>query len=427
MDHNYYRERISAYADNALPPYEQMAVEEHLATCAECRAALEKIRALSVWIEEKGILGESEYFEKQAQKIEERLGIAQTEVTPIVTKRTWRGVGWKLTAAAASIALVGILAFYTRDTIWQKTDQAPAMQAPRPAEGLKKGDSNEELRETSPATGISQDSAVKLDQKAGKPEAVSTALPKSRVQTESSSASKATPVPDNQNYKLSAPVPETVSDKLEDSPIDESLATSSELEKKEALPARRVDDLLRSVAGVKTKSDSGVTIRGGRAGEVEYLVDSAPSKDTIEGASEIKRVMKVQGLRDVLSKSDGSDTVTKTDEFLEDAKIQPSDVLAYWRGVRDSLAATPAPSVEMGKSIVAPPQPTKTLVQSLAPKKNGSDRNAKLLEACYRVAKLSSDTSEIHSVIEYIKRIAENPSSPEHSQAKAYLDSLGVK
>ena len=37
MDHSYFKDRVSAYYDRDLPPYELQALEEHLKECAECR------------------------------------------------------------------------------------------------------------------------------------------------------------------------------------------------------------------------------------------------------------------------------------------------------------------------------------------------------------------------------------------------------
>jgi outer membrane receptor protein involved in Fe transport len=48
-------------------------------------------------------------------------------------------------------------------------------------------------------------------------------------------------------------------------------------------PVQQVDDLLEQVAGVKTTSTGEVFIRGGRAGEVRYIVDGVPIGDPLGG------------------------------------------------------------------------------------------------------------------------------------------------
>jgi outer membrane receptor protein involved in Fe transport len=48
-------------------------------------------------------------------------------------------------------------------------------------------------------------------------------------------------------------------------------------------PVAKVDDLLRSVAGVRTTSSGEVFIRGGRTGEVGYIVDGVPVNDPLGG------------------------------------------------------------------------------------------------------------------------------------------------
>ncbi len=48
-------------------------------------------------------------------------------------------------------------------------------------------------------------------------------------------------------------------------------------------PVTKVDDILKSVAGVKTNSTGEIFVRGGRAGEVAYIVDGVPINDPLGG------------------------------------------------------------------------------------------------------------------------------------------------
>jgi outer membrane receptor protein involved in Fe transport len=48
-------------------------------------------------------------------------------------------------------------------------------------------------------------------------------------------------------------------------------------------PVQKVDDILKSVAGVKTNSSGEVFIRGGRTGEVAYILDGVPINDPLGG------------------------------------------------------------------------------------------------------------------------------------------------
>lgn len=47
-DHDYYRELLGAYALDALEPAERRELEEHLATCPECREELAMLRAATL-------------------------------------------------------------------------------------------------------------------------------------------------------------------------------------------------------------------------------------------------------------------------------------------------------------------------------------------------------------------------------------------
>lgn len=126
MDHGYFKDRISAYFDNSLRPEEKVVIEQHLEQCEECRKLLEAFRKLDRLVEEKSSLGEDEYWERSARKIEEMLGFEQaTEVTKIASRRRF-GMTWKLVAVAASVVLLTLVSIH-RDEIWKEEPiQRPA-------------------------------------------------------------------------------------------------------------------------------------------------------------------------------------------------------------------------------------------------------------------------------------------------------------
>lgn len=117
MDHDFYKEKISAYFDGELKDELAVMVAEHLKECQECRMELEKLQQLKEFIEENSELSESEYWEKSAQRIESAIG-ADEKVKTIVTDIkpvSWKGLGWKLATVAASIALITFIAIYEKD------------------------------------------------------------------------------------------------------------------------------------------------------------------------------------------------------------------------------------------------------------------------------------------------------------------------
>lgn len=452
MDHNYYKERISAYADHALPPYEKMAVEGHLATCAECRAALAKVQKLSAWIGAEGNLGGDDYFEKQAQAIEERLGIAQTKVTPMAERRTWRGLGWKLTAAAASIALAGILAFYTKDSIWQKTDQPVMSPSTIQKSTAPASDSQSEQslqKQAIPAPQIESEarSGAVQSKKTVKTEEIDSLS--SRLPDEDVIAPEADIKLDESqsNYKSTPQMLAPAQTPLRNVPKETKLAKPVELKQTDTaavVSAPQADRLLRSVAGVKAKGDSGVVIRGGQAGEVEYIVDGVPISDPLDSIREKDKGKISRAKRDVSSKSEVSQLQSETKEQM--APALPVDSLDYWRRVRASLGeitfradGKPTPAMLTARPESTGGQPEKIGVAKLdtlrakaagliarevddAPKSESI-----ILRACFNIARLSSDSTEVADVRRVLFKAASDPKSLYRSLAQSYLDSLGVK
>ncbi len=111
MDHSYYRDKISAYSDGALEAQERELIRRHLEECADCRNLLDKLNQLSAVIEEKSALKNDEYFENLAKKIERRISTPDEKVVDIRGMR-WNSFWWKISAAAATIVLVGTIGFY---------------------------------------------------------------------------------------------------------------------------------------------------------------------------------------------------------------------------------------------------------------------------------------------------------------------------
>ena len=140
MDHGYFRDRISAYLDGGLPPYEEQAVGEHLQTCEECARLLEELRQVERLVEEHSNLDGDEYWEGLAQKIEGRLGV--DEATPVVdvTPARWRGLWWKVSAVAASVVLLVFIGIHQTEILKQE-DAPTEFRAPNIVPPSMVGDS----------------------------------------------------------------------------------------------------------------------------------------------------------------------------------------------------------------------------------------------------------------------------------------------
>ncbi|RKX29451.1 MAG: hypothetical protein DRP47_01800 [Candidatus Zixiibacteriota bacterium] len=125
MNHGYFRDRISAYCDHELTPYEEKAMREHLAECEECRKLLEKLQKLDELVEKHSELGGEDYWKQSAQRIEEQLNAnSSVNEKPVTKKPLWWGLIWKITTAAASIAVLTFIGFHQSD-IYNSWETAP--------------------------------------------------------------------------------------------------------------------------------------------------------------------------------------------------------------------------------------------------------------------------------------------------------------
>lgn len=116
MDHNFYKEKISAYFDGELKNEIAVMVAEHLKECEICQKELEKLKQFEKVVEKNSQLFESEYWEKSAQRIESAIAAENIETkTTDIKQFAWRGLGWKLTTVAASIALITFIAIYEKN------------------------------------------------------------------------------------------------------------------------------------------------------------------------------------------------------------------------------------------------------------------------------------------------------------------------
>jgi hypothetical protein len=115
MDHSYYQQRLSAYLDNELTPEETEALRCHLEECEECRTRLQNLKRLDEFAAEKADIPANDYFEMAARRIETRLeGQSETEITHI-RQSPYRGLGWKVVAVAASVAVLTFIGLHRQD------------------------------------------------------------------------------------------------------------------------------------------------------------------------------------------------------------------------------------------------------------------------------------------------------------------------
>ncbi|MFH2048490.1 MAG: zf-HC2 domain-containing protein, partial [bacterium] len=253
MEHSYFKDRISAFIDGELPPYENQVVGEHLSDCEECqqlKAELEKIDSL---IEKHSSLDGDEYWEKSAQKIEDKLGLSDTKIEDITPekKSSFKGIGWKIASVAASVAVLTFIGLHEKD-IFKNIDTTPKMQSPSislpPPESREYDD-------------IVLDDAVKEES-----ENINELHTERLEVSEREDKKKGIEQEDSEKPKIGIPTPVTDSYLK---PDDENKTVMGKGDS-----ATTVEELLSKVAGVVTNTQGEVFVRGGRAGEVGYIVDS---------------------------------------------------------------------------------------------------------------------------------------------------------
>ena len=132
VDHQYYQERLSAFTDNELPLDERARVEAHLKDCPECRERLVELRRLEELVADHTSLGDSDYWEKSAQRIEAALPGQVKVVDLSVERKRHSALWWRLPAIAASVIFLVYLGLHEKDILKQET---PA--SPQPAPSLK--------------------------------------------------------------------------------------------------------------------------------------------------------------------------------------------------------------------------------------------------------------------------------------------------
>jgi len=148
MDHAYFIEKISAYFDRDLDPYELRVVEEHLETCQECRELFKKLEKLDTFVEENSSLTDDEYWERSARKIEAALDLEASSETTDIRPKSWKSLGWKLTAVAASFAALAFIGLHETelyDGIHDDNLLTAPSEAPKPTRPRKKIDSAQSL------------------------------------------------------------------------------------------------------------------------------------------------------------------------------------------------------------------------------------------------------------------------------------------
>jgi hypothetical protein len=374
MDHAYFRDKVSAYHDRELPAQEQEMLEQHVASCPECQKLLAELERLDSLIAEKIDLGESDYWEKSAQKIEEKLGFTETaKITPVPTSRWDRGMVWKLSAVAASVALLVFIGI-NKDSIMKQPTEPPALMDVKPptdsdAESYNvqpKSDSVDARQEIQSLSVPAQENRP-VEQKKS---AVGKTDEKDKVVIRGGRSNKDAIVIDSNVQRLPAE-PDAVIQKLP----TETPKTESREESEAPAPASKVAGALDELKTVDQKAEA--------------------------------------------------ESIVLAEEVTTD--------LSHWRAVRDSFAT----SLEKPKESLAQKYGVTKLRTDDRQKKSaaaltqptGKDLSiakARYLEACYQIALLTEDATEYQKSRGILVTESQSTDSTIAASAKDYLSKLAA-
>lgn len=402
-DHDFYRERISAFHDRELSEADHQALRDHLRQCSDCRQMLANLRRLDEIVDERGNLDGDEYFEESARKIERKLGFATAPEVVDIRPARFTGHRWKIAAVAASVAVLTFIGLqhdeimegifsdgalseqswetprgsertqagrYQPNVVPPEQDYSPIdleMDVPVSSEPVEPLEASDESRDQSaPLKIMSQD--IEVDKREKKTT--------SRAEDEVGSLAEA--VPSTPSFGSGAP--QRLDDggtkgsgapnRVEKSGVARHVMSKEQIETK---PVSTVDELLSDVSGVVTSSQGDVFIRDGRAGEVNF--------------------------------------------------IQATDSLEFWRVRRDSLSGV-FKRVSEPQSGVA--NKTSQLVQSEDVEEQSANHETErnLVESYYRIAILTTDDTERMACLDSLREHRNSGSATNRELAKKYLEEL---
>jgi len=403
MDHSYFKDRISAFKDGGLPPYEQAALEEHLKECEHCRLTLAKLERLDQLVEDDSQLDGKEYWERLAKKIERGIGIGDAKVTDIRPAKRTRGLGWKWVTAAASVAVLTFIGLHQIDIFREEAADFPVPAAPKVTNDVGKTVSEEEV-------------PVSSEGEVVEPLEPSPVSELAAPELEQSSPGK----DDKEEAPLSAdvsrsPAPPTKREAVT-SPGEQDAKVGLQQEPEHPEPEIAIQDkgkLLKDKE-VIAREKSPYTTSAENLGELKSFQTDKNYKKRLERATAQSIEVGIESADFQIDKAPitiGSEHLSRTE-------------LVDWRRRKDSLSRL---LLSSGKTRLL----TGASVESESGETPVSDTSqsleqleSQLLQACYHVASLSSDSAEVKRATEIIQGVAADSTSSLRGTASEYLRQL---
>lgn len=351
-------------------------LEEHIASCPECQKLLAEFERLDKLVADRIELGGSkDYWERSAQKIEGRLGfIETTEITPIIRPSWDKSLAWKLTAVAASVAVLVFIGI-NKDDIFKQSIPTPEQK--------------QEIRENQTADSVA-DFRQMTDSVEDK-QVTRTMLQPPAEKAGGQSLEKTAPL-EQGVPKQTAPVSVEERSKVKKiNVVEEELGRDARRVQEERSPAPSVSSPI-----LERESPA-----------VKPTVLSAPALQ-----------------------SEMADMAGSTAEAESDSVHAETD-LANWRKLRDSLSLVlevPKQSMAGKYAITGFQKSEKSKKAAAASNLSASDSQVdverRYLEACFQIALLTNDLTEYQSTIGSLEKIAGEVGSANAALAGKYLTRL---
>ncbi len=345
---------------------------QHVASCSECQKLLADLERLDQLVADKIELGQSDYWEQNARKIEGKLGFGQETIITPVPKSGWeRGMVWKLSAVAASVALLVFIGI-NKDEILKKSEPT-VLQEQTDKVQIKTAD-------TPPAKD-------------------------SRLTTEADSTAK------KGNAEERRELQETSKDN--ESAGGETVLRSKE--KQESGVPREPNIAQDSVTQELPVQPRVI---------VQKLAPPQPEPEAMQKQAAPAAAGKVA--EPIVEELKTAASSEQADEFV--ATVSPE--LVRWRTVRDSLKGIvdkPAESLMSKYGVNSLKSDTKKKAAASLSLKDSTEVKTRYLESCFQVALLTDDPIEYADSKRILETVAKSSDSTAAATAQGYLDRLAAE
>ncbi len=412
-EHSYFADRISAYHDGYLPGQELELIRRHLEECEECRRALADFEKLDRMVDEQSQLDGEEYWEKSAQRIEQRIAESSEEKVTDIRRSRFGTFGMRIAAVAASFLIIGYIALHESDILSDFSDtppmDKPVMKAPAmPATKVVP------VTQVVPAPTVDSAPDVELASPEQPVELVDVEI--DEVRSDMPVASRG--VSDGKG----------VLDKKE--VVVEKSAADKKGPPVAMEPDRLyVDDaVVVSIQGIEPVAIKPAAMPPADQATSSDLAEVEGSQGVVESevaevAAQPDKAMKVRGERDVLDFALSSETLL-TERAGTDQSADTS--LTEWREIRDQNSeAYPQVAPDMAVAFNADAAKSKASRQRTADDSDTVSSEELLLRAWYQIALNTDDPDERVVAVSFLKQYLKDEDARFPALVEDYLDELG--